>query len=304
MSSIRSVIFSLCASFLLFHGDAIGLQESNTPEIYDDPLLWDDFVVKGIVAKIDHVDMTAEDWFSPFVDVPQNHGPVQLIRVFFGNQEILRGFVPQSNFSVVAHRPKRAEDELRLNEELRAGETLFVTGRCRPEKGLYVATTFRVHDSTGWRNVLGERWQDPLSETEIRNRVASVSVANMSRESDLVLRGRVLDHRKVGPEGSQMDEYEVAPDKVLKGTVGPSVIFRAGGGIASDESKWRMLFVELDEGSSWYFFLKRDGSTYVPTAGWRAAFRLDGNKLYERIDIPSNYTPTALERDVVKFASD
>ncbi|MCI0451273.1 MAG: hypothetical protein L0Z51_02650 [Candidatus Latescibacteria bacterium] len=280
-------------------------QDSVFPPVYEDPLIWDDLVVKGNVSKTDLLDLTPEQWFAPLVEVPKGHGQVQLIEVHLTEIDVLRGFVEPPDVIVVALRPRRAEDELSLNERVRVGEAVFVTARYRADKGLFVASTIRVRESAGWQNVLGDRWRDPISETQIRSRVESASVSAMTRESDLVLRGRVVAHRKVGPEGASVDEYEVEPDKMLKGTAGQTVTFLAGGGpSSSDESRWRLLFTEIDQATTWYFFLKRQDSTYVPTAGWRAAFRVLDGRLFERRDVPSSYTPDRLERVVMQFSNE
>jgi hypothetical protein len=96
----------------------------------------------------------------------------------------------------------------------------------------------------------------------------------------------------------------VKPDAVLKGTDrGPvKVLTRIGG---ADEAKWRMMLpFELEVGTSWYLFLKKSGDAYTPTAGLRSAFLVEGDKLFENLQVPSKFRPRDLESEVRAVAHD
>ncbi len=304
MSVRPSILFSFCAVLCIISSDVRGLQQSNVPSVYDDPLIWSDAVVKGAVAKVEHTDMPAEQWYLPLGHLPKDPKPVQLFRVTLTDIEILRGPTGENHFSVIWLRSTHPEDELKLAETVKVGATLFVTANYRPDWALYLATSIRANCADGWRNVLNELWQAPISETEIKSRVSSVAVPNLTRESDLVLRARVAAHRSVGPDGNSHDEYDIIPEEILKGRSSGPITMVTGVGGPYDDVNWRKRLFGVKPGSTWYFFLKQHGESYIPTAGWRAGFRLEGGQLFERENVPSSYTAAALNRDIRKFASE
>jgi len=144
----------------------------------------------------------------------------------------------------------------------------------------------------------------PVSDTDIRESVAMMSVPRMARESDLVVKATILSRRDIGVPGNSFPEYVIEPVVLLKGAATGNLAVHAIEAFPfvdgkMDGTQWRaMLRSDLKPGTQWYLFLRRNGEFFEPTAAWRSVFLIDGEQLLEKTRVPSCYTTTTLEREV------
>ncbi len=279
------------------------------PAIYTDPLRWDDLVVRGHVTKLEYATLAAEQWYSSGLLKMQKYSQsVDVMYITLAVEQVLRGDAGGPEAVLSQRRFAYARDELAFAERVTIGSEVILTASyVRWPKVRWGLGAVFVETGDGWsRFAVGPpRWVDPITYEEIQDRVSSVAVPQMTRDSDLVIRGRIMSHTHITEYTRGVDEYAVTVESVVKGEASGTILVRSMSGFSRDETKWRTMLPQgIAEGASCYLFLKKNGDVYEPAAGRRSAFRVSDGQLYENAYVPSAYDVRRLERDVREFATE
>ncbi len=126
-----------------------------------------------------------------------------------------------------------------------------------------------------------------LSDAELRTRVASASLVSMTRSSDIIARGVILDSRRSkhkSPNGAvcSLMHYRVKVSEFIKGKTADNelefVIPRVGG---SDyvPAWYRVTPSRIENGQEWVIFLRRGEFGLYPFGGRNSLLRVEGERL-------------------------
>lgn len=286
------MLFLVCA-ILFASTSTLATTQANLPPIFDDPLLWDDLVVRGKVAGVSAETWQADDWYSISGIRYSGTDPVRFVRVRIADPQYLRGTTSKSELLVALNYDyKDLGGE--IDRRLHVGVEVVATAHFRADKGIWIATTLLIRDGKKWGRLFGrDSIPESMSDDDITKRVEMVGVPTMTAESDLVIQARVVAAELVGPNGRESYRFVVEPWRVLKGTAEGRVTINADYGPGTD---WRRMIYALELAGNYYIFLRRDGDIFVPTAGRRSVFRLSvGEQLIENLEAPSSYSAQTLE---------
>jgi hypothetical protein len=301
---MRTLFYSVFFSFALVIPVMSESGHGPSSRIADDCLRWDDLVIRGIVANIAYETIPADEWYSPALRRYEAE-PVRVAKITLSVKQVLRGRVDGAEIVLYARQPQTNQGEIIFNQRVTPGAELLAMGLCNPLRdSAYLMHGVFARSNDGWSRLSETGWGSPITQREIEDRVGSVSVPTMTRESDLVIRGTILTGEDVGEPGNSYRAYLVRTDKVFKGSQTGNIQLKAEGTVGTEE-EWRlMLPFDLDIGTSWYLFLMKSGDAYVPTAARRSAFKVSGNDLFENLNVPSGHNVSGLEKDLRQFANE
>jgi hypothetical protein len=275
------------------------------PEVYSDPLRWDDLVVRGTVKRIEHGTIPANDWFTM---VDHDGAPVEVTRLTLSVDEMMRGDLADSDLVLTYPRIGSARDELIFNERISVGATVMATASHMvlvSRETIWRMMHIFVRAEGGWSHYEYRYWSPPIADSEVSHRVESVALPAVVKNSDLIVEGTVVSRREVGPPGDGEWEYRVRPAKVVKGTAEGDITFRAMRHMSLDESQWRrFLGYELEEGATCYFFLKKSGQEFAPACASTSVWRVRDDRVLRMNDAPTGYRTESFERDIARFAAE
>jgi hypothetical protein len=278
------------------------------PGVYTDPLRWDDLVVQGKVIAIEYATIPGNDWYSPgILKYKPGAQPVDVLCVRIQVSQVAHGVVQGPEVRITYPRFIDApQQELLFNERVKPGANIIATAGYAPwSKEQWRLRSVFAKSGSDWSQLQEAKWSEPITDLQIRERLASVGLSSATREADLVIKGTVVSHRDVDSSPTRDKEYVIRPDALIKGQVDGNVKLHVLGGLSKDEAKWRTLVpYQLDDGTTWYMFLKRSGDSYLPAAGSRSMLRIEGTNLYENLVVPSKYHARDLEREIRQFTSD
>jgi hypothetical protein len=271
---------------------------SGLPAVYSDPFLWEDLVVRATVVDVTRETIAAEDWY-PVESLRPGTQPVEFVRISITTAEFLRGRDTAVLWARLWEDPDGARSgQIETDQRVRPGMEIVAAASYIRNKNMWFARALMIRSGSTFARVYGDM-PDSMTMEEISKRVEMVSVPTMTRESDLVFRGRVTSGELVGEYGNEHYRFVITPEKVLKGKAAEPVVLEADRAFSSDEADWRLLINDLDLASSYYFFLQQHGDIYTPTAGRRSIFDSSGEWLNQGM---SEYSHQSLEGMVRRHA--
>jgi len=269
--------------------------------------MWDDLVVRGVVAGVEYTTVPAEEWHIPAMLEQLGHAPVEVMRVVLRVEEVLRGPEIGPEVVLVSLRFRDVRRELNFVKEVKAGAKVLATASllAQPAPPRWIETGVFVASGEGWSRCAYHSWEKPVSDEEVRRRIKSVGVHQMTRDSDLVLVGTVSGREPIATEGGRWETYVVRPTRLVKGSVEGEIVVRVLRTVKPDAADWRSFVTfALDEAPLWYLFLQKQGDHYTLTAGRRSTIAIRDGVLFESLSCPSRYSPEGLEREVRAITSD
>ena len=286
-----------------------GFADAKAPSPYVDPLVWDDLVVRGRVVAVEKDVVPATTWYSPgTLKYGSNRGDVDVISLKIRIFATMRGKVSGDEMTMLHRRFADARDELLFDQGLRAGDDVIVTAAYNEQLANdWIWMDLYAKKQNGWCHFEPERgWSDCETEDGLVQRAGIASLRQVTRLSDVVLKGTIVSRKTVDGSSTRDQEYVVRPVSFVKGaTTTDNLMVRALGAISQDQSKWRELLpFEMEVGTSWYLFLMKKDDAFVPAAGRHSALLIKDGRLIERLTVPSKYQPSELERDVRRFSTE
>ena len=286
-----------------------GFADAKAPSPYADPLVWDDVVVRGIVVAIENDAVPAAVWYTPGVlRYQKDRRDVDVTSMRMRIVTVIRGNVLGAELTMLHRRFGDARDELSFDQGLGVGDEAIVTAAYHVQlDSHWVWRDVYAKKQDGWRHFEpGRGWVEPEPERQLLTRAEIADLRRVTEISDVILKGTIVSRKDINGSPTRDQEYVVRPFRFIKGAATTdNLVVHVLGGISQDESRWReLLSVEMEEGTSWYLFLREKGDVYVPAAGRHSALLIKDGRLVERLTVPSKYQPSDLEREVGRFLSE
>jgi len=246
---------------------------------FGDPLVYAHVVVRGTVDSVWTEIVPATRWggYDAGADFD-----VTVVRARITVAEVLRGNV-HDKVLVIAHRARF--------KVFRKDAHVIVAAYLRPQyaDASYVIESMDdvvVQKNDAWiRSSSGMK----VNLNETRQAISSTTPEQVTRQSDLVIVGTVLEvTKKTALDGhgrqNPINLYRVRVESVVKGSAEKGELDLVTITQGRYKPNWRTFVpFELEAGETWYMFLRKGPMGYFPVGGERGLLMVSGDKLiYDR----------------------
>lgn len=275
---------------ILWLPEAFSPSEPGAMELeLEEPFIYADLVVEGGIERIERISVPIDDYLPGVI------GPdIDMAIMEFRVDSVFIGYLSQKRIEIVANILTYVSA---YHYDFVEGER-YILSLHLPAKGkLFEVGRYLVRSDSDKYFIEGDRWVqggkiNRLAEGELRelyNILDKVkhdrSVAHMTKEAELIVRGVVLDswetHEQT-EEGIRKDIIRVkfAIRSIAKGITADSTITISAIDQGFYRPFWRTRVPDMHTGEEWILFLKSAAEPgYYPFAGVNGLFMVEGQEL-------------------------